>query len=439
MPLSNDLVVTGGHVLCMDPAFPDGPADVVVRDGVIVSVGPAAEIPPGADVVDATGCVVMPGLVDTHRHTWQSALRHIGLDWSLMDYLGAAFLQLGPNFRPQDVYAGTLLGALGALESGITTLVDWSHIQNTPEHSDAAVAALRDSGIRGVFAYGWPQVDSLRWVGDHSDAELPADVRRVRDVLRDDTARVTMALAARGPEMSAPAATRRDLLLARELGLRVTMHVGSADKTGSVGWLHDEGLLDETVTLVHASATGDDELKAAAGAGATASVSPFIEMTMPGLGTPATGRLLRAGVVTGLSADTEVATSGDMFTQMRAALAHHRFTQDPAPLSAGDLLRMVTADGAAVAGLAGVTGGLTPGRRADLIVLAADTPAVAPVLDPRAAVVLAGHPGLVRTVVCDGVVVKRDGVLTGPVGRAMDAAKASLAHLREAVPAMPVA
>ncbi|MEV1205458.1 amidohydrolase family protein, partial [Microbispora rosea] len=136
MPLSNDLIVTGGHVIGMDPAVPDGPADVVVRDGVIVSVGSAAGASPDADVVDASGCVVMPGLVDTHRHTWQSALRHIGLDWSLMDYLGAAFLQLGPNFRPEDVYAGTLLGALGALEAGITTLVDWSHIQNTPEHSD---------------------------------------------------------------------------------------------------------------------------------------------------------------------------------------------------------------------------------------------------------------------------------------------------------------
>ncbi|MFI7033259.1 amidohydrolase family protein [Microbispora rosea] len=434
MPLSNDLIVTGGHVIGMDPAVQDGPADVVVRDGVIVSVGSAAGASPDADVVDASGCVVMPGLVDTHRHTWQSALRHIGLDWSLMDYLGAAFLQLGPNFRPEDVYAGTLLGALGALEAGITTLVDWSHIQNTPEHSDAAVAALRDSGIRGVFAYGWPQIDPLAWVGDHSDAELPADVRRVRDVLRDDTARVTMALAARGPEVSAPSAARRDLLLARELGLRTTMHVGSADKAGSVGWLHDEGLLDETITLVHASATGDDELKAAAGAGATASVSPFIEMTMPGLGTPATGRLLRAGLVTGLSTDTEVATSGDMFTQMRAALAHHRFTQDPAPLAAADLLRMVTADGAAVAGLSAVTGSLTPGKRADLIVVEAGTPAMAPMLDPRAAVVLAGHPGLVRTVVCDGAVVKRDGVLTGPIGRAMDAAAASLAHLRAAVP-----
>lgn len=438
MPLSdsrNDVVITGGHVLSMDPAVPDGPADVLVRDGAIVSVGPAAQAPEGATVVDATGCVVMPGLVDTHRHTWQSALRHIGLEWSLMDYLGVAFLGLGPVFRPEDVYAGTLLGALGALESGITTLVDWSHIQNTPEHSDAAVAALRDSGIRGVFAYGWPQADPLRWVGE-SDAELPADIRRVRDVLRDDTARVTMALAARGPEMSAFTAARRDLLLARELGLRTTMHVGSADKVGSVGLLHEEGLLDETITLVHASATGDDELKAAADSGATASASPFIEMTMPGLGSPAIGRLLRAGIVTGLSADTEVATSGDMFTQMRAALAHHRFTQDPAPLTAATLLRMATADGAAVAGLSGVTGAVAPGRRADLIVVGADTPAMAPMLDPYAAVVLAGHPGLVRTVLVDGVVVKRDGALTGPVRQAMDAAAASLAYLREAVPGL---
>ncbi|GAA5081062.1 cytosine/adenosine deaminase-related metal-dependent hydrolase [Thermocatellispora tengchongensis] len=427
--MSSHLVITGGRLAGMDPAVPDGPGDVVVRDGVIVAAGPDAQAPEGATVLDASGALVLPGLVDTHRHTWQSAVRHVGLRWTLMDYIGAALVRLAPAFRPEDVYAGTLLGALGALDSGITTLVDWSHIQNTPEHTDAAIEALRHSGIRGVFAYGWPMDDPLRWIGD-SDAELPADIRRVREELADDTARVTMALAARGPEMSTLAATRRDLLLARELGLRTTMHAGVMPGTRTIDALRREGLLDETVTLVHACAAGDDELAMAADAGATASVSPLIETTMPEFGGPRTASLLAAGITTGLSVDTEISTSGDLFAQMRVALAHAQGS----PLTAADLLRMATSGGAAVAGVSGRAGTLAPGMRADLIVVAADGVGMAPALDPATSLLLGAHPGLVRHVVVDGRVVKRDGTLTGRVGAVLEAARESLEHLRKAVP-----
>ncbi|YCK34691.1 amidohydrolase family protein [Actinomadura sp. ATCC 39365] len=425
-----DLVIFGGHLITMDPAVPDGPATIAVRDGLIADVLPAGERPEAAAVVDATGGIVLPGLVDTHRHTWQSATRHFGLDWSLMDYAGAAFVRLGPAIGPEDVRAATLLGALAALDAGITTLVDWAHIQNTPEHADAAVEALQESGIRGVFAYGWPQTDPMRWVVD-SDEPLPDDVHRVRAALPDDHGRVTMALAARGPELSRLEATRRDLELARALGLRTTMHLSNA---GSVTRLDELGLLDETVTLVHATGCADDELKRAADLGVTASVSPLIEQTMPGLGTPATGRLKAAGVVAGLSVDTEIATSGDLFAQMRAALAQHRQSGRPEPLTARDVLAMATSGGAAATGTSERAGSLTPGKRADVIVVAADTVGLAPVVDPAAAVVLAAHPGLVRTVLVDGEPVKRDGVLLGPVRKALDAARDSLDRLRHAAP-----
>ncbi|NUS01512.1 MAG: amidohydrolase family protein [Nonomuraea sp.] len=426
-----DLVITGGHLITMDPAVPDGPATVAVRDGLIADVLPAGQEPPrAATVVDASGGIVLPGLVDTHRHTWQSATRHFGLDWSLMDYVGAAFMRLGPIVGPDDVRAATLLGALSALDAGITTLVDWAHIQNTPDHADAAVEALGESGIRGVFAYGWPQTDLMKWVVD-SDEPLPGDIHRVRAALFDDHGRVTMALAARGPEMSRPSAVRRDLELARALGLRTTMHLSDA---GSVTQLDELGLLDETVTLVHASAVADDELKRAADLGVTASVSPLIEQTMPGLGAPATGRLKAAGVATGLSVDTEIATSGDLFAQMRAALAQHRRSEHPEPLTARDLLAMATTGGAAATGLGDRIGSLTPGKRADVIVVAADSVRMAPVVDPAAAVLLAAHPGLVRTVLVDGEPVKRDGVLLGPVRKALDAARDSLDRMRQAAP-----
>lgn len=356
------LVVHAGHLLTMDPAVPDGAGSVVVHDGTIVAVGPDPEpaLVEGAEIIDTRADIVLPGLVDTHRHTWQSAVRHIGADWSLDDYIANVLFRLAPHYRPEDAGAGTLLGAIGALDAGITTLVDWSHIQNTPEHTDACIDALRNAGLRAVFAYGWPQDDPARWVGE-SDTPLPVDIRRARDVLADDTALVTMAMAARGPEFTTFDATARDLALARELDLDVTMHVGAVGygpRYRGVERLAQSGLLHNRITLVHACTCSDHELRLAADAGAKASVSPLIEMTMDGLGTTATGRLIAVGVRTGISVDAETATSGDLFTQLRAALGQQRLMRrldaiDSSPaLRCRDLLAMATVDGAAVAGSA---------------------------------------------------------------------------------------
>lgn len=444
-PASDRLVVHAGHLLTMDPTIPDGPGTIVVHDGTIVAVGAnvAPELCEGAEIIDAAGDIVMPGLVDTHRHTWQAAIRHIGMNWSLDDYFGNVLFQLAPQYRPIDAWSGNLLGALGALESGVTTLVDWSHIQSSPEHSDACIDALRLSGIRAVFAYGWPQDQPARWVGE-SNAALPDDIRRVRDVLSDDRDLVTMAMAARGPELATFEATAIDIALARELDLAVTMHVGAGaygPKYRAVEHLAAAGLLDERTTLVHACTCSDHELHLAAAAGATASVSPMIEMTMDGLGASPTGRLLDAGVRTGVSSDSEVAVSGDLFTQLRAAHAQHqmlrRFDHDlagRAQITPMGLLRMATIDGARVAGVAERTGSLTPGKRADLITITANTPALAPVNDPAQAIVTAAHPGLVRTVIVDGAIVKRDGRMTIDVDTAITAAGATLDHLRCVAP-----
>ncbi len=108
----------------------------------------------GAEVVDLTGRIVLPGFVDTHRHTWQSVVRNVASDWSLTEYLAGLHTGLSKYFRPEDTYAGNYLGALEALDSGITTLVDWSHNLATPAHADAAVKALKDTGMRAVFAHG---------------------------------------------------------------------------------------------------------------------------------------------------------------------------------------------------------------------------------------------------------------------------------------------
>jgi cytosine/adenosine deaminase-related metal-dependent hydrolase len=423
-------LVRGGWIL--RPAGADLPrGDLLIEGDRIAAVAADLPVPPGAEVIDATGMIVMPGLVDTHRHTWQTVLRHRGSSWSLGDYLSHLLQGIGGRFSPEDVYAGTLLASLSALDAGITTLVDWAHIQNTPEHADASVRALTDARIRAVFAHGWA-------VGPEADYSLPhsPDLRRVRErLLPSDDGLVTLAMGARGPDFTSLETTAGDFALARELGIPITAHIATGRPGGhqqGVQRLYDAGLLGPDLTVVHGNGASDDALKQLADHGVTVSVSPQIELTMPGLGADvATRRLLSAGIRPGLSTDSETAASGDMFTQMRFALAVHRAgTPDDEPaLAAREVLRLATADGARTAGLGHRTGSLEAGKAADVILIRAGDLNLAPVSAPAEAIVLAAHPGNVDTVLVAGEVVKRAGRLLADTGRARDLASASAARL----------
>lgn len=435
---TTQLLIKNGWVVSVDDAVGVQRADVLVVGDTITAIAPDL-VAPDARVVDATDRIVLPGFVDAHRHTWQSSVRHIGGDWSLDAYFGEVFFGLGARFRPEDVYAGNLLGRLAALDAGITTMLDWSHIQNSPEHSDAAVQGLTDAGGRSVFAYGWPQSDPGPWIAE-STLTVPDDVARVRrDLLADDDALVTMAMAVRGGEFSTRDVTRHDVEVARNLGLRMTFHAGDGDygpKYRAITSLAEDGLLGPDMTFVHVSTSSDDELRLLAQAGASAVVSPYIEMVMPGLGMPATSRLLAAGIRPALSADSETAAPGDLFTQMRAALAsgrliHDNTLQDGAlgRPTVADVLSMATLDGAHALGMADRIGSITVGKQADLVLLRADDVSVAPVHDPVGATVIGGHSGLVDSVLVAGRFVKENGQLLGPVARAAQLALASQQHL----------
>ena len=297
--------------------------------------------------------------------------------------------------------------------------------------------ALRDSGIRAVFAHGWPQTDAAAWVSE-SMMPHPADARRLRDELSDDTRQGHHGTGAARPGVSTTETVRADMRLASELGLRVTMHVGDGEygpRYRAVAVLDELGVLGPDVTLVHGTASSDDELKMIADSGARVSVSPAIETTMPGLGYPATGRLLSLAVRPSLSVDSETAVAGDLFTVMRATLAAHRAqigAEAPA-VTAADVFAFATRDGAAAAGLAGRTGVLEVGYAADVILMRSADVNLAP--DPGiGTLVTAAHAGNVDTVIVDGVVVKRDGrLLYGGLDTAHAAAVRSrrrfLAHL----------
>ncbi|MER6106707.1 amidohydrolase family protein [Streptomyces hirsutus] len=393
-------LVTGGTVVTMDPAVGDlARGDVLIEDGVIVEVAERIDAP-DAEVIDATDRIVMPGFVDNHRHTWQTAFRGVGADWTFPEWALAMHRTVKPHYQPEDVYAGTLLGRLEALHSGVTTMLDWYHVAQTPQHEDAAVAALRDAPGRSIFCLGagWATPDPV-----------DADIRRVRSDLTGDGL-VTMALGLRGPEDTSFDTVARELKLAEELGLRTSLHIASDGTQRPVADLQEHGLLRDTTTYVHANGISDEELRMLADAGSSVSISPDVELKM-GFGNPMTGRALAAGLRPTLSTDDVPSVGGDMFSTMRTAFAVQRGLDGG--LRSRDLLEFATVDAAQSCGLDARTGSITPGKDADIILLRTDDLTVFPVTDPAASIVSSGHPGLVDTVLVAGRVVKRDGVLVG--------------------------
>jgi 5-methylthioadenosine/S-adenosylhomocysteine deaminase len=416
------LKVASATVVTLDERLGDfRTADILIEDGRIADIRPAIDAA-DCEVMDAKDLIALPGFVDTHHHTWQSALRHRMGDLDFWSYCRDMLGELGSHYNPDDVYAGTLIGALAALDAGTTTLVDWSQIQNSPDHTDAAIQALRDAGMRAVFGYGWPRAEGTSWVVN-SERTHPEDIRRIRMLLPGDDGLVTLAMAARGPEMTTMRVTETDFRLARELGIRTTMHVGIKDlgkRHRAVAKMNDARLLGPDLTLIHLCETSDEELRMMADHGVTASVGPQCEMTMDRLGLLAIGRLLAAGIRPSLSGDTETTGSGDMFTQMRFALAGGRYLVNNGLASDGEpavtvrnALEFATVAGAEACGMAERIGSLSPGKDADITLIRGTDLNLAPVSDAVGAVVLGAHPGNVDTVIVKGSVVKRHGKLVG--------------------------
>ncbi|MDN3358234.1 amidohydrolase family protein [Actinomadura sp. DC4] len=419
-----NLLIRGGVLVDTDPApYVIGPGDLLIEDGTIAAVGTGVPVPEGTEVIDATGALVLPGFVDTHRHTWQAAIRAVAPDTTFPGYLERVLGTLAPRFRAEDVYAGDLAGALECLNAGITTLVDWSHIQLTPAHTDATVEALRRSGIRAVLGYCYG--------GPDGPGGLASEGRRVRHAHFDGSdPLLTMAVAALGPEIAGEDLARHEWRLARDLDLPVTVHMGghgaeSAER--GLAFLRDNDLFAPGTTYIHPNFYTEESLKRIAGSGGTASVSPLVEAEL-GIGHPATGRARAAGIPTGLSADAVTSAPGDMFSLMRAAYTLERARGGA--FTTRDALRMATAEGAEVAGLGEVTGSLRAGKQADVILLRTDTLAMAPAHDPIGAIVLSADTSCVDTVLVGGRVVKRDGRLVhDDVGTVLAALRESAAYV----------
>ena len=444
--MADRILLKGGTVITVDPNLGDIPdGDVLIEGDTIAEVG--TDLSADAEVIDATGNIVIPGFVDSHRHTWETAIRNCAPNATLDDYFVEVLDSFAPLYRPEDVYASNLAGALECINAGITTLLDWSHINNTPDHPDAAVRGLQESGIRAVYAYGSANT-SLAGYWFNSSISIPSDdVGRVRSTyFSSDEGLLTMALATRGPGFCQEDVVREEWGMARDLGLPITIHIAMgklAGKWSMLKQLDDLGLLGADTTYIHSCYLTDEEWELVAKSKGTVSIAPQVEMQM-GHGWPPVMKARSYGLRPSLSIDVVTTVPGDMFTEMRCAFAAERWrsndsvwkNEDPLPeeaLTARDMLTMATLDGAHVVGLESKTGSLTPGKQADVVMIDGHTPAVAPVIDPVGAVVLSADTSNVDTVIVGGKIQKRGGTLLAEWESARKGVQASSEYLQEAL------
>ncbi len=433
-------LVKSGMVVTMDAAVPDlRQGDVLIEDDRIAAVAPAIEAADAA-IVDAAHCIVMPGFVNAHIHTWQTGLRGIAADWTIAEYLHNMHAAIAPGFTPDDIFISNLVGALNQLNSGVTTMVDWCHNNPTPAHSDRAIDGLVESGIRAMFLHGSPKPDPKP--GQKHFSEIPhprAEIERLaRDRLPARDGLVTLGMAILGPAYSIYEVSRADLQLARAMGMVCSMHVGGGAMRTPDGFqrLAAEGLIDERVNIVHGNNLSLDQLRPLVDAGASVTVTPEVELQM-GFGDCLTGALRSLGAAPSIGSDVESSLGSDMFTNMRMALQAQRNVDNkqviastgraPERISIGcrEALEWATINGARMVGLDRRIGSLTPGKQADIVLLRADDLNLLPVVDPVRSIVLHGATANVDTVFVAGRMMKRRGKL---VYRELARRKAELAE-----------
>ena len=420
------ILLRGGYVLSIDAALGElRSGDVLIEDGTIAAVEARVEVE-DAEVVDVSGYVVMPGFVDTHRHTWQTPFRGICADWTLEEYFRGIRMSISPNCSAEDVYAGNYVGALEALDGGVTTILDFSHCNNTPEHADGALQGLRDAGIRAMFAYGYYPAPIASPVFVAHEQRL-ADSRRIREhALSSDDGLVTMAVALTEVGLLPFENTIAEARCARELGVPSVLHTGcswGSPITEGIAELDHHHLLGADQVHVHCNTLDDRNFRRLAENDCKVSSSPETEIQM-GMGHPVIRRALQFGMRPSLSCDVMSSNSGDMFSQMRIGLQFERCMRndafnarnqmpEPLDLTVRDALGWGTANGAHATGLEHRIGSLTPGKQADVIVIGGRRLNMTPMADPVGCLIAQANPANVEHVLVAGRFVKRDGELVG--------------------------
>jgi len=424
------ILLRGGCVLTLGARSQNLPrGDVLVEDGRIAEVGTDLRARE-AEQVDATDTIVMPGFVDTHRHAWTSLFRNLG-DGDPRSTVRASMWAVADQYGPDDVYAATLIGLLGAAEAGITSVVDWSHLPIEGGLGEAALRAHADAGLRTVYVHA---PSAAR--GAASDLG-----RAISELTAAAGPTTTIAVGSVIPGTASFDEIADTWGAARELGLRIHAHAPGRTEPGLLAAAGEQGLLGTDVTLVHHAAVDAADLEAVASSGAAIALTPLVQMAA-GAGSPPIQELIDRDVRPGLGVDDERVAPGDLFAQMRATISvQHATVFDrklagkaglPKLMSTRDVIRFATRDGARVAGLGGVTGSIEAGMPADLIVLRTDRPNIFPINDPIGAVVWGMDTSNVDRVLVAGRTIVRDGRLEADVDRARELGEQARRRVAEA-------
>ncbi|MEY3627796.1 MAG: amidohydrolase family protein [Limnohabitans sp.] len=418
-------LIRGATVITLDRQGDLPEADILVSGDVIQEIAPRIQAD-DAEVVSAAGCIVIPGLINAHLHTWQTALRGVAANWTLLEYFQKMHAGLATVFAPEDLHIATLVGALNQLNHGTTTLVDWCHNNRTPAHNDAAIDGLLQSGIRAAFFHGTPKPDPKP--GETPFWEVPHPRAEVERLLRAHQGRSLLSIGAAvlGPHYSTLDVALHDFRMARDLGVIASLHQGGGPARTPDGWdkLQAEGLLGPHVNIVHGHALNDAQLNTFCDLGMSFSAAAESEMSQ-GHGHPLTGRLRALGHAPSLGVDLESVMSGDMISQARIALGiqrsldnvayrvEHNTVPSTSTIPAREALQWVTVEGARMLGQLDRIGSLAAGKQADLVMIRASDLNMQPVHDPVSSVVFQTSLANIDSVMVAGQWKKRHGQLLG--------------------------
>ncbi|MCR8643614.1 amidohydrolase family protein [Paenibacillus sp. N1-5-1-14] len=412
--MSSKTLIKNGCVLTFDKRIGNyTKADILIEGSKIKAIHPQIEVP-DAHLVDATNMIVIPGFIDGHRHTWEAAIREIATDFTFYDYEQVVLRGLRNVYRPHDVFVGNFLGALEALNSGVTSLLDWCHNTPTFAHAEAGIMGLKHAGIRGSFYYNVQDNLSMNETRHILCGLLERYFTHSDDLLH-------LGVALTGPEGTPMELLTQQMHMCRELGLPISIHVGDIPNIKSVKKMYKAGLLGPDVNLVHCTNLEEEEYKYVADSGVTVAISPASEMQM--IGIPVTGKLLNVGVKPSLGVDSVTAMAGDMFMQVRLVLQLERMfylqgqwdsgvdTPKILGMSSQQALDLATIEGARVLGIDQKVGTLTPGKDADLTLVRYTDLNLFPMNNPVGAMALCAETMNVDSVFVSGRAIKRHGQL----------------------------
>jgi cytosine/adenosine deaminase-related metal-dependent hydrolase len=436
------VLLRGAIIVSMDPEVGDfREGDLLIHGKMIEAVGDDLREHPlaqNATWIDCSGLILSPGFQDTHRHAWQNQLRRYIVDEDLDGYMDKLHATMAHHYRPHDMYVGNLVSGLGALDAGITTMLDFSHNSRSSAHSDSAIEAWVDSGIRAVHASAAP-FDGA-W-----DGQWPADLSRIAANLPDSgLVTLRMALLPRVFDMIPEilALSPANLELARNLGIGVSLDgCFGLPASRQVEIVNSHGVLGPDITYIHCTDLTEAAWEAIVDSSGKVSLAPTSDAQVGIVsGVPPVQKCIDLGIEPSIGIDVEVCLSNDMFSQMRALLTIQRMnvftrrtqgdTDAPPLLTDRQVLGFATIAGARANGLEHVNGSLTPGKEADLIAIRSDDINVFPLNNAVATIVQGADSRNIEFVFVAGNPVKWDGaVRTFALDQARDLANESRDYL----------